>query len=98
VDTSQPVTEIAYQWMNNTGKDFGEFLLDMTFRGDINAVMFKIAGFTKRQTNRLITALLWLEGKLWIGWVATKHGVLHMAHGLKALFKDGKWVVKQNIN
>ena len=85
------------QWLNNTRKDFGEFLLDLTFRRDTNAVMFKIAGFTKRQFNRLITILDFFCGKSWIAWQATKHGVAHMVHGLKTLGKDGKWVVKHQI-
>lgn len=68
--------------------------MDLTFRGDTNAVMFKIAGFTKRQYARVMSSLEWLGIKSWHAYQATKHGVKHMCHGLKTLFKDGKWVVK----
>lgn len=71
-----------------------EFFLDMTFRQDSSAVMFKVAGFTKRQFNRGMVALQWFGAKSWVAWQATKHGVAHMVHGLKTLFKDGKWAVK----
>ena len=94
VDTSLPVTEWAYLWLKNTKKDFGEFLLDLTLRGNVNAVMFKVAGFTKRQFFRVINLMDWLLGKTWNAWQATKHGVSHMIHGLKTLGKDGKWVVQ----
>ena len=56
--------------------------------------MHKIAGFTKRQVSRTLNLLEWIGGKSWYAWQATKHGVAHMAHGMKALFKDGKWAVK----
>lgn len=56
--------------------------------------MFKVAGFTKRQFGRMLTFLDWFGNKSWVVWVAVKHGVAHMCHGLKALAKDGKWAVK----
>jgi hypothetical protein len=59
--------------------------------------MFKIAGFTKRQYHRVLSLISWFGGKSWIAWVALKHGVAHMIHGLKTLFKDGKWVVKHQV-
>jgi len=60
--------------------------------------MFKTAGFTKRQYRRVLSCIDWFGGKTWIAWQAVKHGVAHMMHGLKALFKDGKWVVKHQVN
>lgn len=98
VDTSLPVTEWAYQWYKNTKNDFGEFLLDLTLRGNINAVMFKVAGFTKRQAYRAFNLVDWLLGQTWSIWQAIKHGVKHMIHGLKALANDGKWVVKHSYS
>ena len=68
VDTSSPVTQWAYEWFKNTQKDTLEFLLDMTIRGNVNAVMFKVAGFTKRQVNRMCTMLNWFGGKSWVAW------------------------------
>lgn len=70
------------------------FFLDLTFNRNSDAVMFKVAGFTKRQFGRMLTFLEWFGGKSWVVWVAVKHGVAHMCHGLKCLFKDGKWAVK----
>ena len=94
VDSSLPVTEFAYQWFKQTQRDALEYFLDMTFRMDSNAVMFKTAGFTKRQFQRVLSSLEWFGVKSWYAWQATKHGVSHMCHGLKTLFRDGKWVVK----
>ena len=74
--------------------DAWEYLLDLTIRRNTNAVMFKTAGFIKRQFGRVLSILDWLGGLSYRGWVATKHGLAHMAHGLKSLFRDGKWVVK----
>ena len=48
IDTSLPASEIAYNWLKNTQKASFEYLLDMTIRGDLNAVMHKTAGFIKR--------------------------------------------------
>lgn len=97
VDTSLPVTEWVYQWFRNTQKDALQFLYDLTIQRNNNAVMFKTAGFTKRQFSRLLFGLEWFGSKTWVVWVAVKHGVAHMCHGLKNLAKDGKWVVHQKV-
>ena len=94
LDTSQPITTVAYEWFKQSRKDSFEFLLDMTFRGDIDAVMFKVAGFTKRQVSRTLSLMNWLGQKSYYTYDAIKHGLIHMGHGLKNLAKDGKWVVK----
>ena len=60
--------------------------------------MFKTAGFIKRQASRTFNILAWVFGKSWVIWQATKHGVSHMVHGIKTLFKDGKWVVKHQVS
>ena len=64
-----------------------EYILDITLRRNTNAVMFKTAGFVKRQFGRMISFLSWFGDKSWYAWEATKHGVGHMIHGLKTLFK-----------
>ena len=98
VDTTLPVTTWLWHWMKQTQKNAFEFFLDLTFRGDTNAVMFKTAGFTKRQAGRALAFAQWFGAKAWYAWDALKHGLAHMAHGMKALFKDGKWVVKHQVN
>jgi len=39
---------VAYEWFKNSRTDMLQFMLDLTLYPDLNAIMFKIAGFTKR--------------------------------------------------
>jgi hypothetical protein len=48
--------------------------------------MFKTSAFIKRQLARSIIFVHVYD--------SVKHGLLHVGHGLKAIFKDGKWAVK----
>ena len=95
VDKSDPDWKI--KWLRQTKKDLVGYLLDLTLRRDINAVMFKTAGFSKRQFGRFMSVMDYLGGLTYHGWVEAKHGLKHMVHGLKALMSDGKWVVNQQV-
>ena len=68
LDTTLPITQVAYQWFKDTQRNSLQFLLDLTFRGDIDAVMFKVAGFTKRNVERTLNLMKWLGAKTYNGW------------------------------
>ena len=69
------------------------FIRDIV-RWNENALIFRTSHFLKRNWGRFWTVLDFIEHYSWVAWVALKHGVIHTAHGFKALFKDGKWAVK----
>ena len=69
------------------------FLRDI-YRWNENALIFRSSHFIKRQFGRLVTVLDFANHLFWKSWVALKHGIIHTAHGFKALFRDGKWAVK----
>lgn len=93
VDESQPLQWQLLERARYVAEDTLAFACDVAALRE-NAVMYKTAHFMKRNFGRLITFLQYVEAKSWVGWVALKHGLKHMAHGLKTLFKDGTWAVK----
>lgn len=56
-------------------------------------VIFKTAAFIKRNWLRFTDICGRTEFILRKVGKGIKHGVQHMAHGLKGIFKDGKWLV-----
>jgi len=66
-------------------EDAIEYLQDFRHGRD-KAIMFKTSAFIKRQLARSIILVHVYD--------SVKHGILHVGHGLKAIFKDGKWAVK----
>jgi hypothetical protein len=57
-------------------------------------VIWKTAGFCKRNWLRFLDYAGRTEYLLWKVGKGVKHGVQHMAHGLKNIFRDGRWLVK----
>lgn len=74
--------------------DTTEYFKDIIFlRKD--PLAFKSAAFIKRNFNRFCKIAGEVEYKLYKVWVAVKHGVVHMGHGLRDLGKDGVWAARK---
>ena len=74
-------------------KDFVNYLIDILFMRT-DALIFKTAGFCKRNWLRTLNVLSNVEYYLRHAGHALWHGVLHMIHGLKSLVRDGRWLVE----
>lgn len=60
---------------------------------DKYAVMWKTSEFTKRNFLRLLDLCGNFEYFLRRTGKAIAHGAAHVLHGLKGIFKDGRWLV-----
>jgi hypothetical protein len=78
---------INFTWMGTCS-----YLLDVIMMRQ-QPVIWKTANFCKRNWLRFLDYAGRTEYVLWKVGKGIKHGVMHMVHGLKHIFKDGRWLL-----
>lgn len=91
VDPTLPMPQRVATRLRHFRTDTINFVLDILCMRKSH-VIFKTAAFCKRNWIRTVNAALQLEYILCKVKHGVVHGLKHMAHGLKSLFKDGMWL------